>query len=196
MVVIGTRPEAIKLAPLVLELERHRAHFQTVVCVTGQHREMLDQVLRVFGLRPDYDLGVMKPGQDLAEVTAACLMGLDRILRDERPDLVLVQGDTTTTLTASLAAYYSRVPVGHIEAGLRTGKKYEPFPEEVNRQVTTHLADFHFAPTDLARANLLREGISPENILVTGNTVIDSLLFTQARLAEEPSLATDCLCPS
>src|SRR5262249_30653415 len=130
------------------------------------------------------------------EVTAACLMGLDRILRDERPDLVLVQGDTTTTLTASLAAYYCRVPVGHVEAGLRTGKKFEPFPEEVNRQVTTHVADFHFAPTDVSRANLLREGISPENILVTGNTVIDSLLFTQARLAEEPSLATDCLGPS
>jgi UDP-N-acetylglucosamine 2-epimerase (non-hydrolysing) len=193
MVVIGTRPEAIKLAPVVLELERHPADFETQICVTGQHREMLDQMLRVFGLRPDYDLGVMKAGQDLAEVTAACLTGLDRVLRDERPDLVLVQGDTTTTLAASLAAYYYHIPVGHVEAGLRTGKKHEPFPEEINRRLASHLSDFHFAPTEVARNNLLREGISPENISVTGNTVIDALLFTQARLAEEPSLAVDQL---
>ena len=151
MVVIGTRPEAIKLAPIVLELERHRAHFETEVCVTGQHREMLDQMLRVFGLRPDFDLGVMKAGQDLAGVTAACLTGLDRVLRQKRPDLVLVQGDTTTTFAASLAAYYQHIPVGHVEAGLRTGKKYDPFPEEVNRRLTTHLSDFHFAPTEVAR---------------------------------------------
>jgi UDP-N-acetylglucosamine 2-epimerase len=193
MVVIGTRPEAIKLAPVVLELKKRRAHFETQICVTGQHREMLDQMLRVFDLRPDYDLGVMKARQGLAEVTAACLTGLDRVLRDERPGLVLVQGDTTTTLAASLAAYYYHIPVGHVEAGLRTGKKYDPFPEEVNRRVATHLSDFHFAPTEVARNNLLREGISPENISVTGNTVIDALLITQARLAEEPSLAVDCL---
>jgi len=193
MVVIGTRPEAIKLAPVVLELERHCADFQTQICVTGQHRQMLDQMLRVFGLRPDFDLAVMKVGQDLAEVTAACLKGLDRILRDERPDLVLVQGDTTTTLAASLAAYYYHIPVGHVEAGLRTGKKYDPFPEEVNRRIATHLSDFHFAPTEVARNNLLREGIGPENISVTGNTVIDALLLTQARLAEDPSIAVDRL---
>jgi UDP-N-acetylglucosamine 2-epimerase (non-hydrolysing) len=193
MVVIGTRPEAIKLAPVVLELEKHRAHFETRICVTGQHREMLDQMLRVFGLRPHYDLAVMKSGQNLAEVTAACVTGLDKTLRDEPPDLMLVQGDTTTTFAASLAAYYHHIPVGHIEAGLRTGKKYDPFPEEVNRRVTTHLADFHFPPTEVARKNLLSEGVTPEDILVTGNTVIDALLLTQARLAEEPSLAVDAL---
>jgi UDP-N-acetylglucosamine 2-epimerase len=191
MVVIGTRPEAIKLAPVVLELGRHRVHFETQICVTGQHREMLDQMLQVFGLRPDYNLGVMKTGQDLAEVTSACLTGLDRVLRRERPDLVLVQGDTTTTLAASLAAYYQHIPVGHIEAGLRTGKKHDPFPEEVNRRLTTHISDFHFAPTEVARNNLLLEGVSPENISVTGNTVIDALLLTKARLAEEPSLAVE-----
>jgi len=196
MVIIGTRPEAIKLAPVVLELGRHRAHFETQICVTGQHREMLDQMLRVFGLRPHHDLGVMKAGQDLAEVTAACLTGLGRVMRDERPDLVLVQGDTTTTLAAALAAYYYRIPVGHIEAGLRTGKKYDPFPEEVNRRVATHLSDFHFAPTEDARSNLLLEGVSPGNISVTGNTVVDALLLTQARLAEEPSLAVDELGPT
>jgi len=193
MVVIGTRPEAIKLAPIVLELEKHRAHFETEICVTGQHREMLDQMLQVFGLRPQYDLGVMKAGQDLAGVTAACLTGLDRVLQQERPDLVLVQGDTTTTFVTSLAAYYQHIPIGHVEAGLRTGKKYDPFPEEVNRRLATHLSDFHFAPTEAARNNLLLEGVNPENILVTGNTVIDALLLTQARLAEEPSLAVDCL---
>jgi UDP-N-acetylglucosamine 2-epimerase (non-hydrolysing) len=191
MVVIGTRPEAIKLAPVVLELERHRSYFETRICVTGQHREMLDQMLQVFTLRPDYDLGVMKEGQDLAEVTSACLTGLNRVLQQERPDLVLVQGDTTTTLATSLAAYYQHIPVGHIEAGLRTGRKYDPFPEEINRRLTTHISDFHFAPTELARNNLLLEGISPENICVTGNTVIDALLLTKARLANEPSLAIE-----
>jgi UDP-N-acetylglucosamine 2-epimerase len=157
---------------------------------------MLDQMLRVFGLQPDYDLRVMKTGQDLAAVTAACLTGLGGVLRDARPDLVLVQGDTTTTLAASLAAYYYHIPVGHIEAGLRTGKKYDPFPEEANRRIATHLSDFHFAPTEVARNNLLREGISPENISVTGNTVIDALLLTQMRLAEDPSLAVDRLGPT
>lgn len=191
MVVIGTRPEAIKLAPVVLELEKHPAHFETQICVTGQHREMLEQMLQVFGLRPDYDLAVMKAGQSLAEVTSACLNGLDRVLQYERPDLVLVQGDTTTTLAASLAAYYQRIPVGHIEAGLRTGRKFDPFPEEVNRRVATHISDFHFAPTELARSNLLMEGICPENISVTGNTVIDALLLTKTRLAEDPSLAVN-----
>ena len=196
MVVIGTRPEAIKLAPVVLELEKHRAYFQTQICVTGQHREMLDQMLRVFGLHPDHDLGVMKAGQDLAGVTAACLTGLDRVLRQEHPSLVLVQGDTTTTFVASLAAYYNHIPVGHIEAGLRTGKKRDPFPEEINRRLATHLSDFHFAPTEGARSNLLLEGVSPEDILVTGNTVIDALFLTQAHLAKEPNFAADCLGPT
>jgi UDP-N-acetylglucosamine 2-epimerase (non-hydrolysing) len=196
MVVIGTRPEAIKLAPVVLELEKHRALFETRICVTGQHREMLDQMLGVFGLRPDYDLGVMKAGQSLADVTAACVTGLDLILRREQPALLLVQGDTTTTFAAALAAYYCRIPVGHIEAGLRTGNKHDPFPEEINRRLATHLSDFHFAPTEGARSNLLSEGIRAEDILVTGNTVIDALLLTQARLANEPSLAADCLGPT
>ena len=191
IVVIGTRPEAIKLAPVVLELQRHPSHFETQICVTGQHREMLDQMLRVFGLRPNHDLGVMKKGQDLTGVTAACLTELDRVLRQERPALVVVQGDTTTTFAASLAAYYHHIPVAHIEAGLRTGKKYDPFPEEINRRLTTHLSDFHFAPTEVARRNLLLEGIRAEDILVTGNTVIDALLLTQARLTEEPSLMVD-----
>jgi UDP-N-acetylglucosamine 2-epimerase len=193
MVVIGTRPEAIKMAPVILELERHSFRFETRICVTGQHREMLDQMLRVFGLQPDYDLGVMKGGQTLAEVTAACLTGLDRVLRQDRPDIILVQGDTTTTLAASLAAYYQRIPVGHIEAGLRTGNKHDPFPEEANRRLTTHVSDFHFAPTELAQKNLLLEGVSPENISVTGNTVIDALLLIKARLAAEPDLAVDGL---
>ena len=196
IVVIGTRPEAIKLAPVVMELQRHPAHFETEICITGQHREMLDQMLTVFGLRPDYDLGIMKAGQNLAEVTSACLAGLDRILRDKRPNLVLVQGDTTTAFAASLAAYYHHVLVGHVEAGLRTGKKNDPFPEEVNRRLVTHLSDFHFAPTDIARNNLLSEGISSENIVITGNTVIDALLLTQARLAEDPTLAVDALGPT
>ena len=196
MVVIGTRPEAIKLAPVVLELEKHREHFETRVCATGQHREMLDQMLQVFGLRPEYDLRVMKPGQNLAEVTAGCLTGLDSILRQERTDLMIVQGDTTTTLAASLAAYYHHVSVGHVEAGLRTGKKHDPFPEEINRRVTTHLSDFHFAPTEAAQNNLLLEGVCPENILVTGNTVIDALLLTQARLDKDPGLAVDYLGPT
>jgi UDP-N-acetylglucosamine 2-epimerase (hydrolysing) len=193
MVVIGTRPEAIKLAPVVLELRKHGESFSTQICVTGQHREMLDQMLQVFGLRPDHDLGVMKAGQSLADVTAACVTGMDGVLRRERPDLVLVQGDTTTTLAASLAAYYCHIPVGHIEAGLRTGKKNDPFPEEVNRRLTTHMSDFHFAPTEVSRKNLLLEGVNPDNICVTGNTVVDALLLTQARLRKEPSLAVDCL---
>jgi UDP-N-acetylglucosamine 2-epimerase (non-hydrolysing) len=193
IVIIGTRPEAIKLAPVVLELQRHPAYFETQICVTGQHREMLDQMLRVFGLRPNYDLAVMKAGQDLTGVTAACLTGLDRVLRQERPALVLAQGDTTTTFAAALAAYYHHIPVGHIEAGLRTGRKFDPFPEEMNRRLATHLSDFHFAPTETARNNLLSEGVNPENVLVTGNTVIDALLLTQGRLAKEPSLAVDGL---
>ena len=193
IVVIGTRPEGIKLAPVVLELKKHQSEFETQICVTGQHREMLDQMLGVFGLLPDYDLEVMKAGQDLSGVTSACVTGLDRILRQECPALVLVQGDTTTTFAAALAAYYNHVPVGHVEAGLRTGKKNDPFPEEINRRLATQLSDFHFAPTEVAQNNLLSEGVSPENISVTGNTVIDALLLTQARLAAYPGLAHDPL---
>ena len=196
LVVIGTRPEAIKLAPVVLALEKQPEQFETLVCVTGQHREMLDQMLRVFGLQPDHDLEIMKAGQSLADVTTACLTGLERILRQERPDVVLVQGDTTTTFVAALAAYYCHIAVGHVEAGLRTGKKYDPFPEEINRRLTTHLADFHFAPTEVARKHLRREGVSARDILVTGNTVIDALLLTQARLREHPGLAVDPLGPT
>jgi UDP-N-acetylglucosamine 2-epimerase (non-hydrolysing) len=191
MVVIGTRPEAIKMAPLVLEMKNHSNFFSTQICTTGQHREMLDQMLSVFGLKPDCDLGVMKAGQDLAGVTSSCLTGLDEVLRRESPDVVLVQGDTTTTLAASMAAYYHRIPIGHVEAGLRTGKKYEPFPEEVNRRITTHLSDFHFAPTEWARENLLAEGVNSDDIVVAGNTVIDALRHAERRLAEEPTLATE-----
>lgn len=193
LIVFGTRPEAIKLAPVILELGCHPERFKTIVCVTGQHREMLDQMLQVFHLRPQYDLQVMRAGQSLAEVTTAILNGLDQILQSENPDLVLVQGDTTTTFTASLAAYYHRIPVGHVEAGLRTSQKYNPFPEEINRRLTTHIGNFHFAPTEIARDNLLREGISPEYIEVTGNTVIDALFYIREQLAKNPSLATDPL---
>ena len=196
MVVLGTRPEAIKLAPVVLELRKHPARFDTRICVTGQHREMLDQMLQVFDLRPDDDLEVMTAGQDLAHVTSACLTGLGRVMGEQRPDLVLVQGDTTTTLSASLAAYYVRSLVGHVEAGLRTGKKYDPYPEEINRRMATHLSDFHFAPTDVARNNLLQEGIDPSSILVTGNTVIDALRITRERLAKDPDLAVKQLGPT
>ncbi len=193
MVVIGTRPEAIKLAPVILELERHREQFRDRDLrdgsAPGNARPNAKSFRPAPGLRSRGD----EAGQELAGVTAACLTGLDRVLRQKRPDLVLVQGDTTTTFAASLAAYYHHLQVGHIEAGLRTGKKYDPFPEEINRRLTTHLSDFHFAPTEVSRNNLLLEGVSPENISVTGNTVIDALLLTQARLAEEPTLAVDHL---
>jgi UDP-N-acetylglucosamine 2-epimerase (non-hydrolysing) len=189
LVVFGTRPEAIKLAPVVLELQRHSNQFTTVICVTGQHRQMLDQVLQVFQLRPHYDLQVMVAGQSLSGVTTASLNGLNKVLEHESPDLVLVQGDTTTTFVAALTAFYYRVKVAHVEAGLRTGQKNNPFPEEISRRLTTHIADFHFAPTERSRANLLREGISPEDIEVTGNTVIDALFYVRERLARNPSLA-------
>lgn len=191
LVVFGTRPEAIKLAPVIVELERRQGLFQTVVCSTGQHREMLEQMLRVFSLRPHYNLDVMNPGQSLSEVTRCVLNGLEPILKQERPDLVLVQGDTTTTFSSSLASYYYQIPVGHVEAGLRTENKYSPFPEEINRRLTTHIADYHFAPTEVARDNLIREGISPRRILVTGNTVVDSLFHIRRRLTENPSLVAN-----
>jgi len=182
MIVFGTRPEAIKMAPLVKGLQALSAQLETVVCVTAQHREMLDQVLRLFEIVPQHDLDIMKPGQDLFGVTAGILEGMKPILERDKPDLVLVHGDTTTTLAASLAAYYSRVPVGHVEAGLRTGNKFAPYPEEMNRRLTGAIADIHFAPTTVARDNLLREGVSSDSIYVTGNTVIDALLAVAGRL--------------
>jgi len=177
MTVFGTRPEAIKMAPVVKALERQES-IDCCVVLTAQHREMLDQVVDLFQIKASYDLNLMKHGQTLSSLTARVIEGIDPILAEEKPDLVLVQGDTSTTFVAALAAFYHRIPVGHIEAGLRTGKKYSPWPEEINRKLTTGLADLHFAPTTLAKDNLLREGISPEKIYVTGNTVIDALLAT------------------
>lgn len=174
--VFGTRPEAIKMAPVIRELNKHPDRFRSAVCVTAQHRQMLDQVLNLFEIRPDYDLDIMKPGQDLFDITCNVLQGLKSVIAREKPDMVLVHGDTTTTMAASMAAFYRGARVGHVEAGLRTHNRHAPFPEEMNRRVTGALADLHFAPTGAARDNLLREGIAEESILVTGNTVIDALL--------------------
>ena len=175
MFCFGTRPEAIKLAPVIRELTRHPGEFEPVVLVTAQHRHMLDQVLSVFHIQPDYDLNLMRPGQTLADLTAGVLRGVERVLRRVRPDMVMVQGDTTSALAAALAAFYERIPVGHVEAGLRTNDKYSPYPEEMNRRLVSSLADLHFAPTRCAKENLLREGVSRGLIHVTGNTVVDAL---------------------
>ena len=175
MLVFGTRPEAIKMAPLVKELEKHKEEIETIVCVTGQHREMLDQVLEIFDIKPDYDLNIMKVGQDLYDVTTRVLLGMRDILCEVQPDVVLVHGDTTTSTAAALAAFYQQIPVGHVEAGLRTHNIYSPWPEEMNRQITGRITTYHFAPTPLSRQNLLNEGVNDENIAVTGNTVIDAL---------------------
>jgi UDP-N-acetylglucosamine 2-epimerase (non-hydrolysing) len=185
MVVFGTRPEAIKMAPLVKSLQAQSPAIETVVCVTAQHREMLDQVLQLFEIVPEHDLNIMKPGQDLFDITGNILNGLKPVLAKEKPDWVLVHGDTTTTLATSLAAYYAQVPVGHVEAGLRTGNKLAPFPEEMNRRLTGAIADLHFAPTPVAQANLLREGVANEAIHVTGNTVIDALLAVVHKLRHD-----------
>lgn len=185
--VFGTRPEAIKMAPLALALAAD-ARFEARVCVTGQHRQMLDQVLDLFGLVPDFDLSVMQPGQDLTDVTCAVLQGMRAVLDEFRPDWVLVHGDTATTFAASLAAYYRQIPVAHVEAGLRTGNMYSPWPEEANRKLTGALAQLHFAPTGTARRNLLREGLDPAAIHVTGNTVIDALLQVAHKLEASPAL--------
>lgn len=182
--VFGTRPEAIKMAPVVLALKEDPA-FDAKVCVTAQHRQMLDQVLQLFEIIPDYDLNIMRPDQDLFDVTSRVLLGVRDVLKKEQPDLVLVQGDTTTCFAASLAAYYLQIPVGHLEAGLRTGNIYAPFPEEANRAITTRLAKFHFAPTDVSRQNLINENISTNNIWVTGNTVIDALLWVRNRVTQQ-----------
>lgn len=180
MTVFGTRPEAIKMAPVVLELQKHADRIQTIVAVTAQHRQMLDQVLDLFQITPDYDLDIMSQGQTLYDITTKSLMGLKDVLAKEKPDLVLVHGDTTTTFAGALASYYQQVPVGHVEAGLRTGDIYSPFPEEMNRKLTGAIAAIHFAPTATAKANLLKENVNPSHIYVTGNTVIDALMTTIA----------------
>lgn len=183
--VFGTRPEAIKMAPLALAL-RADSRFDAKVCVTGQHRQMLDQVLELFELTPNFDLNIMKPGQDLTDVTSSILLGMREVLASTKPDVVLVHGDTATTFAASIAAYYQQIPVAHVEAGLRTGNIYSPWPEEGNRKLTGALATLHFAPTETSSSNLLREGVNPNSIIVTGNTVIDALLQVVAKLD------TDC----
>ena len=189
MAVYGTRPEAIKMAPVVQALAASD-HLEPVVAVTGQHREMLDQVNALFGIEPAHDLDVIKPRQQLHEVTQRVLEGITQVLREDRPDAVLVQGDTTTTMVAALAAFYEQVPVVHLEAGLRTDNRYDPFPEEVNRRLTTQLASLHLAPTPVSRANLLRDGVAESDVVVTGNTVIDALLDVVARQLplEDPAL--------
>jgi UDP-N-acetylglucosamine 2-epimerase (non-hydrolysing) len=186
--VFGTRPEAIKMAPVVKELEKYPGQIISKVCVTGQHREMLDQVLDIFNISPDYDLNIMKSNQDLFELTSRILLKMRQVLDDFQPDVVLVHGDTTTSSTAALAAFYKQIPVGHVEAGLRTGNIYSPWPEEMNRKMTGALATYHFAPTENAKANLLNENISPDNIIVTGNTVIDALFMASAKIKNEVNL--------
>jgi UDP-N-acetylglucosamine 2-epimerase (non-hydrolysing) len=184
-IVFGTRPEAIKLCPIILEVRKH-PQFEPRVCVTAQHREMLDQVLGVFSIEPDTDLNLMEENQSLARLSSRSITELDIYFKKEKPDLVIVQGDTTTTFIASLSAFYNRIPIGHVEAGLRTSNKYSPFPEEINRVLTSHVADLHFAPTETARQNLLKEGIAAERIFITGNTVIDALLFAVEKVRKSP----------
>ncbi|MBK5214530.1 MAG: UDP-N-acetylglucosamine 2-epimerase (non-hydrolyzing) [Flavobacteriaceae bacterium] len=188
LIVFGTRPEAIKMAPLVKEFEKYPKDFDTRVCVTAQHREMLDQVLTFFDIKPQYDLDLMTPGQDLYGLTAAIITELKPVLESFKPDYVFVHGDTTTTMASSIAGFYSGAKVCHIEAGLRTHNKYAPFPEEINRQITGRVTDFHFAPTQVSRENLLKENIDPKDILVTGNTVIDALLQSVEKIKREPSV--------
>lgn len=188
MLVFGTRPEAIKMAPLVKEFQKYHEEFETVVCVTGQHREMLDQVLQIFDIKPDYDLNIMKQGQDLYDVTAHVLIGMRNVLKESRPDVVLVHGDTTTSTAAALAAFYQQIPVGHVEAGLRTHNIYSPWPEEMNRQITGRIAVYNFAPTLLSRQNLLAEGILESSITVTGNTVIDALYWVVDKINKDQTL--------
>ena len=191
MLVFGTRPEAIKMAPLVKEFQKHPESFKTVVCVTGQHRQMLDQVLQLFEITPDYDLNIMKQGQDLYDVTARVLVGMRDVLKETQPDVVLVHGDTTTSTAAALAAFYQQIPVGHVEAGLRTHNIYSPWPEEMNRQITSRIATYNFAPTPLSRANLLREAVAEDSITVTGNTVIDALYSVVDKIKENTTLNSE-----
>ena len=196
LLVFGTRPEAIKMCPLVKEFQKHPEAFETVVCVTGQHREMLDQVLKIFDVKPDYDLNIMKQGQDLYDVTARVLAGMRDILDTVKPDVVLVHGDTTTSMAAAMAAFYRQIPVGHVEAGLRTHNLYSPWPEEMNRQVTGRIAEYDFAPTPLSRQNLLDEGVSEEKITVTGNTVIDALHWVVENVMKKGYAPEDSLVAS
>lgn len=189
LLVFGTRPEAIKMAPLVKKFQQYSNDFKTIVCVTGQHREMLDQVLQIFDIHPDYDLNIMKQGQDLYDVTARVLVGLRDVLQEVKPDVVLVHGDTTTSMAAALAAFYQQIPVGHVEAGLRTHNIYSPWPEEINRQLTGRIATYHFAPTPLSRENLLQEGVDETHISVTGNTVIDALYWVVDKIKGDEDLA-------
>ena len=183
--IFGTRPEAIKLAPVILAAKAN-PFFQCRVCVTAQHREMLDQVLEVFKIKPDVDLNLMRPNQNLADLTARTIKAIDTYLAKEKPDMVIIQGDTTTVFCAALCAFYHQIPVGHVEAGLRTGNKYSPFPEEANRILATHLSTLHFAPTEKAKQNLLKEGVAPEKIYVTGNTVIDALFMARDKIKKNP----------
>lgn len=187
LIVFGTRPEAIKMAPLVKEFEKHPDLFNTRVCVTAQHREMLDQVLEFFDIVPQYDLDLMKPGQDLYGLTAAIITELKPVLEEFKPDYVFVHGDTTTTMASSIAGFYSGAKICHIEAGLRTHNKYAPFPEEINRQITGRVTDYHFSPTETSKENLLAENVDPDSIVVTGNTVIDALLQSVEKVRQEPS---------
>lgn len=191
MLVFGTRPEAIKMAPLVKEFQKYPQRFEVVVCVTGQHREMLDQVLRIFEIEPDYDLNIMKQGQDLYDVTSRVLLGMRDVLEKEHPDIVLVHGDTTTSMVSALAAFYQQILVGHVEAGLRTNDIYSPWPEELNRQITGRIASYHFAPTALSKENLLKENVLSNKIFITGNTVIDALYWVVDRIKRTPKLRSD-----
>ena len=188
MLVFGTRPEAIKMAPLVKEFQKDTLNFDTIICVTGQHREMLDQVLQLFDIIPNYDLNVMKEGQDLYDLTARVLIGMRGVLNSAKPDLVLVHGDTTTSFASALAAFYQKIPVGHVEAGLRTNNIYSPWPEEMNRMITGKISKYHFAPTELSKVNLMAEGVSEKNIFVTGNTVIDTLHMVTNRIRKDKNL--------
>ena len=191
MLVFGTRPEAIKMAPLVKEFEKHPDEFDTIVCVTGQHREMLDQVLKIFDIKPNYDLNIMKQGQDLYDVTCRVLTGMRDVLKEVQPDVVLVHGDTTTSTASALAAFYQQIPVGHVEAGLRTRNIYSPWPEEMNRQITGRIATYNFSPTQLSRQNLLEERVDDEKITVTGNTVIDALYWVVEKIKNDKDLSIE-----
>jgi UDP-N-acetylglucosamine 2-epimerase (non-hydrolysing) len=193
LIVFGTRPEAIKMAPLVKEFQKHASFFKTKICVTAQHREMLDQVLELFDITPDYDLDIMKPGQDLYSITANVLLGMKPILMDFKPDVVFVHGDTSTTFAASLAAFYQQISVAHIEAGLRTGNIYSPWPEEANRKLTTQITKYFFSPTLTSKKNLLEENVKKEHVVVTGNTVIDALFLTIAKIKSNKKLELDII---
>ena len=191
MLVFGTRPEAIKMVPLVKAFEQYTEDFRTIVCVTGQHRQMLDQVLQLFEIVPDYDLNIMQQGQDLYDVTSRVLLGMRDVLSEAQPDVVLVHGDTTTSTAAALAAFYQQIPVGHVEAGLRTHNIYSPWPEEMNRQITGRIATYNFSPTPLSRQNLLEENVSEQSITVTGNTVIDALYLVVDKIKRDEALSAE-----